>query len=84
MQPKICKNFITCSLGLMFQKPKPLLMVFKQDKLVPIHTWFMRGVIDVYYLDENKNVLEKATLQPWKYYKPKTKARFILELPAGT
>ncbi|MAF35297.1 hypothetical protein CMO91_05625 [Candidatus Woesearchaeota archaeon] len=83
MQPKICKNLITCSLGLMFQKPKPLLMAFKKDKHVPIHTWFMRGTIDVYWLDENKKIVERATLPPWKYYKPKVKARYVLELPEG-
>ena len=35
--------------------------------------------IDVYFLDENKVVFEKASLKPWKFYRPEKKAKYILE-----
>lgn len=44
-----------------------------------IHTHFMRFEIDVYFMDENKIVFEKATLKPWKFYRPQKKAKYILE-----
>ena len=39
----------------------------------------MRFEIDVYFLDKNKVVFEKISLKPWKYYKPKKQAKYILE-----
>jgi len=44
-----------------------------------IHTLFMRFDIDVYFLDDEKRVFDKATLKPWRFYKPSKKAEFILE-----
>ena len=44
-----------------------------------IHTMFMRFEIDVYFLDENKRIYDKVTLKPWRFYKPKKQARYILE-----
>ena len=35
--------------------------------------------IDVYFLDENLLIFEKTTLKPWKFYKPKKQAKYILE-----
>ena len=39
----------------------------------------MRFEIDVYFLDENLLIFEKTTLKPWKFYKPKKQAKYILE-----
>ena len=44
-----------------------------------IHTLFMRFEIDIYFLDENRTIFEKTSLKPWKFYKPKKQAKFILE-----
>ena len=30
-------------------------------------------------MDENKIVFEKATLKPWRFYRPSKKAEYILE-----
>ena len=40
---------------------------------------FMRFEIDVYFADENKVVFDKATLRPWKFYRPKKQAKYIIE-----
>ena len=39
----------------------------------------MRFEIDIYFLDENRTIFEKTSLKPWKFYKPKKQAKFILE-----
>ena len=44
-----------------------------------IHTMFMRFAIDVYFIDENKIIYDKATLKPWRFYKPEKQAEYILE-----
>jgi hypothetical protein len=43
----------------------------------------MRFDIDIYFLDENKIVFEKVTLQPWKFFKPQKQAKYILETKKG-
>lgn len=44
-----------------------------------IHTMFMRFAIDAYFIDENKIIYDKATLKPWRLYKPEKQAEYILE-----
>lgn len=47
-----------------------------------IHTFGMRFTIDVLYLDKHKQVLEIATVQPWKYHWHLS-ADSVLELAGG-
>ena len=65
--------------GLMLKKNIDSAMLFSNLKDSSIHTHFMRFDIDVYFLDKNKVIFEKATLKPWKFYKPKKQANYILE-----
>lgn len=65
--------------GLMMKKNIDFAMLFSNLKDSSIHTHFMRFDIDVYFLDKNKVIFEKATLKPWKFYKPKRQANYILE-----
>lgn len=65
--------------GLMLKKDIDFGMVFSNLKASSIHTHFMRFEIDVYFLDENKVVFDKTSLKPWKFYKPKKQAKYILE-----
>lgn len=65
--------------GLMGKKDINYALVFTNLKDSAIHTHFMRFEIDVYFLDENKVVFEKVTLKPWKFYRPKKQAKYILE-----
>jgi uncharacterized membrane protein (UPF0127 family) len=43
----------------------------------------MRFTIDLIFLDKDKKVFEIATVPPWKYYKPKKSASYILEAKKG-
>ena len=65
--------------GLMLKKDIDFAMLFCNLKDSSVHTHFMRFDIDVYFLDENKTIFEKTTLKPWKFYKPKKQASYILE-----
>ncbi len=65
--------------GLMGKKDIDFAVIFTDLTSSSIHTLFMRVEIDVYFLDENKVIFEKATLKPWKFYKPKKQAKYIME-----
>ncbi|MGN0177086.1 MAG: DUF192 domain-containing protein [Methanobrevibacter sp.] len=65
--------------GLMLKKDFDEGPIFTNLKDSSIHTIFMRFEIDVYFFDENKVIYEKTSLKPWKFYRPKKQAKFILE-----
>ena len=65
--------------GLMAKKDFNDCLIFTNLKDSSIHTMFMRFEIDIYFIDENKIVFDKITLSPWKFYRPKRPAKFILE-----
>ena len=65
--------------GLMLKKDFKDGLLFTNLKDSSIHTLFMRFEIDIYFLDENRTIFEKTSLKPWKFYKPKKQAKFILE-----
>lgn len=65
--------------GLMLKKDIDFALLFTDFMDSSIHTSFMRFDIDVYFLDENRVIFEKTSLKPWKFYKPKKQATYILE-----
>ena len=69
--------------GLMFKKDFESVMLFSKLTDSSIHTFFMRFDIDVYFLDADKIIFDKVTLKPWRFYKPKNKAKFIVETKKG-
>jgi len=83
---ELCRNIFTKSLGLMFSiKPKPLIFIFKKEKIIPLHMLFVFYPIDVLFLNKKRVVVEmKENLMPFSFYTPKKKARYIIEVPQGT
>ena len=65
--------------GLMGKKDFDDILLFTNLTDSSIHTMFMRFEIDVYFIDENKIVFDNATLKPWRFYKPKKQAKYIIE-----
>ena len=65
--------------GLMLKKDFKDGLLFTNLTDSSIHTLFMRFEIDIYFLDENRTIFENTSLKPWKFYKPKKQAKFILE-----
>lgn len=76
----ICaNNFFKRFKGLMGKKDIDYALLFTNLTDSSIHTLFMRFEIDIYFIDENKVIFEKASLKPWRFHKPKKQAKYILE-----
>lgn len=69
--------------GLMGKKDFDHVLVFSNLTDSSIHTMLMRFEIDVYFIDENRRVFDKATLKPWRFYKPERQAKYIIETRKG-
>ena len=72
-------NFYKRFKGLMGKKDIDFGMLFCNLTDPSIHTMFMRFEIDVYFINENKIVFDKTSLKPWRFYRPKNNAKYILE-----
>lgn len=62
----------------MFSKRKNLLFVFKKEKIVAIHMFFVFYTIIVIYFDKNKKETARVKAYPFTILKPR-KAKYILE-----
>lgn len=82
---KKCKSILSKAFGLMLKNNiVPLVFVFKKEKSIPIHTLLVKRPIDLIYLDRTMKVVDlKESLQPYRFYTPKARAMYLLELPAG-
>lgn len=72
-------TFFKRLIGLMGKKDFKDCLIFTNLADSSIHTMFMRFEIDVYFINENKIIFEKTSLKPWKFYRPKKQAKYILE-----
>ena len=67
--------------GLMFSRKKDLMFVFDKEKKISLHMFFVFFPIDVLFLDTDKKIVEiKKNFKPFSYYRPKNKARYVIEL----
>ena len=79
----ICQDIWRKAVGFMFSRKdddKGLVFVFEKEQIVPLHMLFVFFPIDVMFLDKNKKVVEITKLRPWKFYTPKNKAKYIVEV----
>lgn len=84
-KPKICKTKLSKALGLMFSKPKTLILEFDKEKKQCLHMFFVFHPIDILFLDKNKKVIEmKETFLPFTFYNSRKKSKYVIELPTGT
>ncbi len=85
-QVEHCKNIWQKAIGIMFRWKidKPLVFYFEYEHIIPLHMFFCLFPIDVIFLDSKKRVVEKATLRPWQVYIPKKKAKYVIEMEAGS
>jgi uncharacterized protein len=79
---KHCRTLRSQARGLMFSGKKAVVMEFDEEQIVPLHMAFVFFPIDVAFLSTKKQVVEiKSDFRPFSYYRPKKKARYIIELP---
>lgn len=76
-------TFFKRLIGLMGKRDFNKCLLFTNLTDSSIHTMFMRFEIDVYFIDEKKVIFDKVSLKPWKYYRPKKRAKYILETKKG-
>ena len=90
---ELAKEAILCNrpskqaIGLMLHRKiydQGLVFIFKKEKRISLHMFFVFFPIDVLYLDRNKKVVEiKENFRPFSFYTPRNKAMYIIELPSG-
>ena len=70
--------------GLMLRKhPTIAILEYPQPQIIPIHTWFMFYTINLYYLNENYDLIEtKQNLRPFSHYTPRNKSIYVVEVPS--
>lgn len=77
----VCKTFLSQALGLMFRKKQNLVMIFKKEKKVSLHNFFVFYPIDVLVLNEEMRVVEiKRNFRPFTFWKSKEKGKYVIEL----
>jgi len=76
--------------GLMFEEKKKfnyaLVFDFPNESRIgcSLHMLFVFFPIDVLFLDKNRIVVDKVTLEPFTpNYTPKKAAKFVIEMPKG-
>ena len=83
---KICKSFLSKTIGLIFSlKPKTLLFIWQKEKIRNIHMILVFFPIDVLWLDRNKKVIDmRKRFMPFLITNTSKPAKYIIELPEGT
>ncbi|MBI5389320.1 DUF192 domain-containing protein [Candidatus Woesearchaeota archaeon] len=85
---RVVSSFFLKAKGLMFSPElhdECLIFFFAKETKVPIHMMFVFFPIDVLWLNAEKRIVAmKENLRPFRYYDPKVKAQYVVELPQGT
>ncbi len=83
---RIRRSLFSRCIGLMFAKHMtPTVLAFPYETTADIHTCFVRHYLDVVFLNDHWQVVELVQgLRPWRFYAPKKRAMFVIELPEGT
>lgn len=82
---KLCPSILSQMKGFMFSKPdKALVFIFKKEKIVNLHMFFILHPIDVLWLDKKKKVVKiKENFKPFRVVVADKPAKYIIEMPAG-
>ena len=85
---RICRSTLSKAIGLMFSgriNDYGLVFVFGNARRIDMHMLFVFFPIDVIFLDDAMKVIElKERFLPFTFYYSHEKARYVIELPAGT
>ncbi|MBI4016586.1 MAG: DUF192 domain-containing protein [Candidatus Aenigmarchaeota archaeon] len=84
--PVILTSLIGHMLGLMFKKKIiPHVLLFRTERHVSLHTFFVAGPIDLIFVNKQNRVVEiKENLTPFSFYSPYENATAIIEAKSGT
>jgi uncharacterized membrane protein (UPF0127 family) len=86
---RLMNSLFSKAKGLMFTsssavRDKAWVFVFKKEKTVSLHMFFVFYPVDIIFLDRAKKVIEiKTNFKPFTIYVPKKKAQYVVECGAG-
>jgi uncharacterized membrane protein (UPF0127 family) len=85
---RVADTFISRLMGLMFKKRLPddegLLIEYSSHfGSKSIHGFFMRFSLDLIFINGSKQVVELASLKPWRFFSPKVDCKWVLEVNKG-
>ena len=80
---RTCNSWLSRGLGLMFRDVEPTALTTKKPQPVSIHTFFMRGPIDVVLLDSDGRIMDIHHMKQRSFYSNQTPTVCVLELPLG-
>ena len=82
---RFLKNSLAKGIGLMFSKAlydEAFIFVFKKEKIISLHMFFVFYPIDVLFLNKDNEVVElRENVRPFSFLTPKKKAKYVIELP---
>ena len=65
----------------MFRRKHNLIMVFKDERKISLHNFFVFYPLDILILDENKKIVEiKKNFRPFTFWSSKNKGRYVIEM----
>ena len=70
-------------IGLMFQRPHPVIFSFRLPQRVSLHNLFVFGTTDVLFVNKKEVVEIKRNFYPFTFYSAKEECTHVVELPAG-
>ena len=80
---KICDTVFSQARGILFSREKAAFFIFKKERKISVHMFFMFHSLDILWFDEKMHIVEiKRNLRPFTFYTPKKKALHMLEVPA--
>lgn len=80
----LCETVFSKFMGLMLStnRKKSLVFVFKKERLISLHMFFVFYPIDVLFIDKRKIIVEiKENFMPFTFYTSKKQAMYVMELP---
>jgi len=78
---KYCYTLFSQGWGLMFRKKQNLVMVFKKERKVRLHNFFVFYPLDILILNKNKTIIEiKRNFKPFTFWNSKKKGQYVVEL----
>ena len=84
MKLEIADGIIKRSLGLMLRKDGIMVFVMPGERRWSIWSAFMLFDIDMFFFDNQKNLIEKSSLKKWSFYIPKKPFMYLIECRKGT
>jgi uncharacterized membrane protein (UPF0127 family) len=78
---KVCSNLYLQALGLMFSRKQNLVMIFKSEKKISLHNFFVFYPIEVIVLNKNKEVIEiNQHFRPFTFWNSSGFGMYLIEL----